>query len=177
MAAGNPTNVDTGPGLLYAAPFGTTEPTNATTPLGAAYVPLGYTEDGVMFDYEITRDTFTPAEEVHPVKSWTTKIVTKVSFGLVEATSINLALLLNKGVITAPTSVAPPNPNAEVYISIVHVADNGARWLFRKAIQTGKVGIPHKKAPKVTVFPAEFTLFLPTVGQPFEVWASTGGLV
>lgn len=176
--SGTPDNVVAGPGWLYVAPFGTTFPTDATTPLGNAFVPVGYTEEGSTFSYAITREDLNVAEEVSPIKSYTTAVETKVAFSMAEATAENLILALNGGVVSSPTEVEPPAPGTESYITMVLEADTGARWLYRKCVQTGTVEVAHKKAPDKTLIPVEFKLYVPNTSDAlFTVFLGASGLV
>lgn len=176
--SGTPNNVVAGPGWLYVAPFGTAYPTNATTPLGSAFVPVGYTEEGSTFTYAITREELMVAEEVSPIKSYTTKVDTKVAFSMAEATAENLLLALNGGVVSSATEVEPPAPGSESYVTIVLEAESGSRWLYRKAVQTGTVEVAHKKAPAKTLIPVEFTLYVPGSSDSlFTVFVGADGVV
>ena len=131
-----------------------------------------------MFSYNVTREDMEVAEEVFPVKSYTTKIDTMVSFSMAEPTAANLSMAMNNGVTsTNPTSVEPPNPGAEVYIMLLLEATSGARWLFRKCIQSGNLEVAHKKAPDKTLIPVEFKLYLPATGKLFTVFTPTSGVV
>jgi len=179
--SGTPNNVTAGPGWLFVAPYLDTLPafpTDVTTPLGTTYVPVGYTEEGNTFSYAVTREDLLVAEEVSPVKSYTTKVDTKVTFSMAEATAANLILALNGGVVATPTEVEPPALGAEQYVTLVLDTDSGARWLFRKCIQTGTVEIGHKKAPAKTLIPVEFTVYVPSAELAlFTVFLGTDGLV
>jgi hypothetical protein len=174
---GTPNNVVAGPGLLYVAPAATTLPTDAATALGTSFVPVGYTEEGSTFSYAITREDLWVAEEVSPVKSYTTKVDTMVKFSMAEATVLNLLLALNQGVVASATDVSAPAAGSEVYVVLVLQATSGARWVFPQCIQTGNVEIAHKKAPAKTLIPVEFKLYLPTSGPLFICYPGANGLI
>lgn len=114
----NPQNLCQGPAVLYAAPYGTAEPADATvTPDGYLTIPpapwtdVGSTESGVVFDIE---HTITPQEVdqlIDAVGGRLTKRVVTVTATLAEATLANLNLAtngnLNVDALTGYTTADP----------------------------------------------------------------------
>lgn len=173
-------NVIAGPGKLYVAALGTTEPADATTALAAAFKEIGYTEDGNEFSYEVTREDVYVAETITPIRSYSTKVSAKIKFVMAEASSNNLAIALNKFSAThvATAAIEPPSSATEVRVMMVLDTDAGARWIFRKAVSVGSVMVPHKKAPNKTAISVEFTLEDPGAGAAlFKVIPNASGLV
>lgn len=178
MPISTPSNVSTGPGLLYAAPLATADPTDATTTLDAAFVMIGYTDDGSTFDSQTTSEPIEVAEEVDPIAYYATSRESNFSFSMAETTAENLALALNSGVLTTtPTEVEAPDIDAEVRIKLVLEASTGARWLFRKCYQSGQITLANQKAPQKRLIPVTFRLELPDTGKPWTVFPSSTGLV
>lgn len=172
-------NISIGPGLMFVAPLGTTVPTNASSALDAAFVEVGYTEDGSTFAYSISSSPVEVAEELDPIRMVTTGRTTTVTLSMAEATRRNLALALNAGAGAANNAAAidPPAPGAEVRVIGVINCDNGARWLFRQMFQTGNVEVRRKKAPDKTLITVTFSLEKPDLVQPFRVWPNAQGLI
>lgn len=175
---GTPSNVSTGPGTLYAAPIATTDPTDATTTLASEWVNLGYTEDGSQFGQTTTTEAIEVAEEIDPIAYHLTRRESTFTFQLAEATAKNLVLALNGGVVgAAPTEVEPIAFEDEVRVKLVLEAASGARWLFRKAYQSGEINLANRKAPQKRLIPVTFRLELPDTGTPWTVFPSATGLI
>lgn len=100
MASPDPGNVVTGPGLLYYAPLGTTEPANRVAAWPAGWVPVGFTAEGHSFSSSLSIDDVEVAELLDPVRRVTTKRDTKVAFAMAEITLAHLKLLMNGGTTT-----------------------------------------------------------------------------
>jgi hypothetical protein len=176
---GTATNVLAGPGVLYAAPLGTAEPTDATTALPAAWRDLGYTEDGNEFSSTINSEPITVAEEVDPIRYDTVSRESSITFAMAEVTRANLALALNIGANAAndATALEPVAPGAEVRVMLIHQSANGARHLYRRCFQAGTTSIASRKAPQKKLIAVTFRLEKPTGLQPFKVFPAAGGLL
>lgn len=181
MAAGKDSDqVVAGPGLIYVAPVGTTEPTTVSSTLDPAFTAVGYTSEGTTITYEITNEAITVAEEFDPIRYQTTGREGTVAFSLAQASIGRLALALNLGasINDGALSVEPPEPGSEQRVMIVLDCENHGRWLFRKCINASSLEIAFKKAPDLTLFPVEFRLEKPTGVAPFKVFAyGADGLV
>lgn len=171
---GNAGNLSLGPGTLYYAPLGTVLPADLATPLDAAFQPIGYTEEGSEFSYELSSDPVEVAESLDPVFYRTTGRNGTVTFAMAENTVRNLTLAFNGGAVIKTTSGAtayePPEPGTEVRRSLVFTAEDGEeRWIFPQVFQGGSVTMSRRKgADKVTI-PAEFRLEKPALGgAPFK---------
>lgn len=179
---GDPDDVLLGPGILYAAPIGTTEPTSASATLATAWREIGYTEEGTAFTYSITSEGINVAEEFDPVKYATTARAMSVGFQMAQAVRQNLALALNAGAsaLNDGTSLVPPDPGAEVRVMLLWQSDDEyavRRWIFRRAMQGGSVEIARRKAPQKTLFPVTFNIEKPEGAAPFKVFPNADGLV
>lgn len=176
---GNSAAVQSGPGLLYVAPVGTTEPTTASAALPSAWREVGYTEDGNAFSYEITNEGLEVAEEFDVIRYNTTGRNASVTFQMAETTRANFALALNKGANEANdnTPLEPPDPGDEVRVMIVLNADSGARWIYRQCLQAGTTEIANRKAPQKRLIAVTFRLEKPTGLAPFRVIPTGTGLL
>lgn len=173
---GTPASVKLGPGLLYIAAIGTTEPTTLTGALPSAWVAVGYTEEGSEFGIEVTSEDIEVAEELDPIRTVNTKRSVSVTFDAAEITATNLKRAFNGGTISAPTGGyvtfdPPAAADTPVRAMIVWQADdNQERWLFRQCFQAGPITMARKKAPDKTLIPMSFKCEKPTGFQPFRAW-------
>lgn len=180
----NPNTIAAGPGKLYIAPIGTTEPTAVTSALPSQWVALGYTEEGNQFTHDVNTGNIEVAEELDPVKVVDTGRVISVAFSLSEVTAKNLQRALNGGTINTAagvTTFTPPALGAGVRTMLLwddddqSVADNAVnalrteRWIYRRAYQTGSVALARRKGATNAVIPATFTLEKPSGLQPYVV--------
>jgi hypothetical protein len=168
-----------GPGTLYIAPIGTTEPA-ATLPFpawGTGWYALGYTEDGSSFSYEVTTEAVEVAEELERVFTVTTGRNQTVTFQLAEATQFNLKAALNGGASSiadpaAGTSVVfePPDLGTEVRVMLGFESETGLeRWIWRQCFQTGSVEMQRRKGAQKPLIPVTFTVEKPDTGS--KSWA------
>lgn len=111
-------NLLAGPGVLYQAAFGATEPTDpnvTTAPSAGIYTDVGGTNDGVTIN--VTQEYFElDVDQVVDVPGRRlSKRDLRVETNLAEPTLANLALALNGGTVTASASYTtydPANDNA-----------------------------------------------------------------
>jgi Ca2+-binding RTX toxin-like protein len=181
-AGGNSDHVELGPGRLWVAPLGTTEPTSASAALPSAWVAIGYTEDGSAYAADITSEPVEVAEELDPVKYENTRRLNRLTFQMAEATARNLVLALGGGAGQANdgSSVEPPTPGAEVAVMIVWDSEETAgadnvRWIYRQAKPSGTIEIAHRKAPGKTLIPVTFNLEKPASAKPWKVFPNAAG--
>lgn len=183
-AGGTPGNVVLGPGRIYVAPLGTTEPTSASAAMPSAWRAIGYTEDGNAFSTTLTNEPVEVAEEVDPIRYVLSRRVSSLTFAMAEATRANLALALGGGANAAndATSFEPPDPGDEVAIMIVWDSDDdpttgtNARILFRQCKPGGTVEMVHRKAPAKTLIAVTFDIEKPSSATPFRVYPDATGL-
>lgn len=176
---GTPAAVKVGPGLLYIAPIGTTEPTSLTGALPSAWVAVGYTDDGSEFTFQTNFADVEVAEELDPIKTVATGRMTSVKFAMAEVTASNLKKAFNGGTISGPTggyvTFEPPDLGDETPVMIVWQADDDQeRWLFRKVLQVGSVTMARKKAPNKATIAVEFKCQVPDNGDAvYKAWVSS----
>lgn len=176
---GTPAGVKVGPGLLYIAPIGTTEPSDVSGALPSAWTAVGYTEEGSTFKFETKFEDVEVAEELDPVKIVATGRMSSVEFKMAEINARNVSKAFNGGTIGTPTggsvTFEPPDLGAETRVMLVWQSDdNQERWLLRRVLQTGAVEIARKKAPDKSVIPVEFKCEIPTDGSTiFKAWITS----
>ena len=183
-AGGTPGNVQLGPGRLYVAPIGTTEPASASAVLDAAFVAVGYTEAGSQFQTTVTNSEVEVAEEVDPIAYVMSKRASQLAFAMAETTRRRLALALGSGVVPDnATAYEPPDPGSEVAVVIVWDSDEAqtgstnSRWIFREAKAGGTVTLSRSKAPGKATIAALFNLQKPSGLAPFKVFPDSAGRV
>lgn len=193
MAAFNPNHVVVGPGTLYAAPLGTTEPTAITGAWPAGWTSLGYTDTGSDFDFKPTMQPLEVEEELWPLRQVPTTYEGSLTFALAESTQQNIALVLNAGVGTGLAGtgtntdgslwVETPAPGLETRImlgwdALPEASTSGsnavARLIVRQALQTGQVKRQAAKGSKKSVWACTFTFEKPQGVQPFR-WIVPSG--
>lgn len=178
----------TDPGFLWVAPLGTADPTNTvagsvfTDVIGAAWIPMGATADGSVFNYQTTVTPLKVAELLDPVKYVTTDRAGTLAFALADFTLSNYNRALNGGVAaltatsgTGATSlytVQPPAPGSEVRSMILwESTDNTIRLLCRQVFQGGSIQTTVKRG-EVASMPCTFNLEVPSGGNPFTLWSA-----
>lgn len=173
------------PGLLMIAPLDdgtgtpTPEPTDVNSPWPAGWVPLGYTDEGSVFNYEISTDNVEVAEELDPIARVTTGRDASIEFALAEITYRNLTIAFNGGIITAggvTWEFEPPDLGDEQRVMVgwdafVDPADNDLRMLFRRCLNGGSIGLENRKGTTKSVIAASFQLEKPLDGKPIlKIW-------
>ena len=160
------------PGKLFIAPLGTTEPTTVTAVWGAGWVPLGYTDEGSSFNYEISTDNIEVAEELDILARVTTGRDASVEFALAEITKRNLTIAFNGGIIVGDGlawSFEPPDLGSETRVMLgwdaaPNVANNDMRMIFRQCLQGGAIGLENRKGATKSTISATFQLEKPAAG-------------
>lgn len=160
------------PGKLYIAPLGTPEPATVNAAWGAGWVPLGYTDEGSAFNYEISTDNVEVAEELDVLARVTTGRDASVEFALAEITYRNLTLAFNGGIVVGDGtawSFEPPDLGNETRVMIgwdamPTAASNDLRVIFRQCLQGGSLGLENRKGATKSTIAANFQLEKPASG-------------
>ena len=186
-AGGNANNVQLGPGRLYVAPLGTTEPVSASAALPSAWRSVGYTEQGSAFSTTLTNQEVEVAEEVDPILYVLSKRTNTLALAMAETTRQNLALALgdmtNAVAANSAASFEPPDPGDEdacmlVWDSHDDPTDAGnKRWVFRQAKPGGTIELPRRKAPTKATIAVTFNLEKPATAKPYKVFPNSDGLI
>jgi hypothetical protein len=167
------TNLIAGPGTLYTASFGATEPTDATVntaPSASTWIDSGGTQDGV----ELTIDREFMEMEVDQIVDIAGRRLTKRDFqiktNLAEPTLVNLKLANNGGTITASAAFQTYDPDDTVaatqptYSAIlfdgyapqsVAAATMRRRVVVRKVLSIESIESSYKK-DEMTLYPVTF---------------------
>lgn len=163
-----------GPGQLRIAALGSSEPVDLATAWPAAWVPLGYTEEGSEFSYELATEPVEVAEEIDAISTVTTGRNITVAFASAEPTVENLKTALNGGTITTGVGIVtfePPDLGTETRVMIgFETEDAKARYVWRQCFQTGTVSVQRRKGAAKATLPMEFAVEKPAAGgRPFKV--------
>ena len=183
-------NIKIGPGTLYAAPLGSVEPVSVTGAWDAAWVPLGFTDQGSSFAFGPAVSPVEVEELFWPVRQAVTSYSGKMTFVLAETTRRNLAFALNAGIGSSLDADSegtngdgslwqePPAQGSEVRVMLgwdsipeagTSSTDPYNRIIVRQCIQTGMVTTVHRKGNNKSMYACEFALEFPYTGlQPFR---------
>lgn len=172
MPTGDPVQVRVGPGWLYIAALESTEPTDLASAWDAAWVQIGYTDDGSSFVFDQTFEDVTVAEEYDPVATLQTARQITINFSAAELTAENLQTAFNGGTIASGGGLVtfePPDAGDYTHVMLGWEATDGLeRWIFRKCLQVGSVEIPRRKAPQKAIIPMSFRGLKPTGEAAFK---------
>jgi hypothetical protein len=171
------TKVRIGPGKLYWAAVGATEPTTLATAFAVAWTDLGYTNEGSSFTISPSFEDIEVAEEFDPIDVTKTGNAMNIDFALAQVTVENLQLAMNGGTVTTGTGEKSVEPLAStvapVYTALAWRSnDSKEQFIWRRCLQTGDIEVARRKAPDKATIPASFRVLLPTTGQPFKYTAS-----
>lgn len=184
-AGGTPGNVDLGAGRLYYAPLGTTEPTSCSAAPDAAWIAVGYTEDGSTIETDITSEAIEVAEELDPVLFEQTRRRTKVGFQMAEPTKKRLALALGAGAGQTDNAASFEFPDAGDITAVMLMWDSeetpsatNRRWIFRKCTPSGTQTMANRKAPNKRLIPVMFDCAKPDAStKAVKVFPNSSGQV
>lgn len=176
MPTGNPEMVRVGPGWLFIAPLGASEPTNLATAwetVDSDWANLGYTEGGTTFVFDQTFEDITVDQEYDPIAVLQTARSISVNVQAAELTAENLEVAFNGGTVAGPTggliTFEPPDAGDFSHVMVGWEALDGLeRWIFRKCLQVGSVEVGRRKAPDKSVIPLSFRAVKPTGAAAFK---------
>lgn len=169
------------PGKLYIAAVGTTEPATATAAWPTGWVPLGYTDEGSAFNYEISTDNVEVAEELDVLARVTTGRDASIEFALAEITKKNLTIAFNGGIIVGdglewtfePNDLGNEQRVAIGWDASPTVAGNDLRIVFRQCLQGGSLGLENRKGATKSTISANFQLEKPATGEKIlKIWGA-----
>src|SRR5574343_152634 len=178
-----------GPGYLYIAALGTTEPSSTvggsifTDSWPAGWTWLGATDEGSTFNYELKADPVMAAEYFDPLSYETDSRTASVEFTLLSITATNATRSLNVGTITVTGTGAttksvyvPPDGGSEVRQMLGWESrDLTERYVWRQCFQTGKLAIKRGRGAggKATI-PLSFNVEVPTTGLKIFDYITAG---
>lgn len=194
MTAFDTDRIEVGPGTLYAAPLGTTEPTSVSGAWPPGWVLLGYTDTGSTFSRQVQTANVDIEEELFPAKIVTTGVVATLSFALAELTRQNLLVVLNAGITAPAAGTTGTGSDASIWAeapalgseqrimlgwdaiekggdgsAITDVTSFG-RLVARQCFNTGNLQIANRKGNNKRVYAGTFSLEKPAGLQPFRFW-------
>lgn len=165
MAGVTASNFLAGPGALWIAAFGATEPADSnvsSTFSASGWTDLGGTQDGCTLSHEREFFELEADQIVEIPESRETKRVTTIKTNLAEVTLANLRYTLNGGTVTASASYSTYTPDssgassAPTYWALCFVgkAPGGfnRRIFVRKTLSVESVESAYKKGEQ-TLFP------------------------
>lgn len=126
-------------------------------PVGGSYVEVGYTEDGVTFEYSADMSDIDVEEETFSIDRVITKETLSVICNMAESSLYNIDKAIAGSVLAASTITIGGGVNKQMSILLVGTNPAGyARTItIPLATATGAVGMPYKKGEK-TVVPVTF---------------------
>jgi hypothetical protein len=160
------------PGILRIAPLGTAEPMTEKDAWPTDWVPLGYTDEGSAFNYEISTDNVEVAEELDILARVTTGRDASVEVALAEITRRNLMIAFNGGIVAGDGlswTFEPPDLGNETRVMLgwdahTNTANNDLRIIFRKCFNGGSIGLENRKGATKQTISANFQLEKPDGG-------------
>lgn len=172
-------NAAMGPGTLYVATFGATEPTKDATP-GAGWTDCGGTLGGVKISVEQEYKMLEFDQVTMPVGSRKTKQGITVKASLAEVTLNNLQAVLNDGTLSTATAgyttftpdVSALNTGTEpsykaILIDGAGIGGETRRLIVRKVLSTDNVELEYTKDGQ-QVFAVTFTgLYVSSSTAPY----------
>jgi len=171
------TTIDVGPGLLYIAPLGTAEPpdpTDASWP--AAWIELGYTDDGSEFKVEPTVDDINVAEEKEPVKTIVSTVKSTLAVSMAQITAFNFQVAMGGGTIVTATGYVtfqPPVAGTEKEVMLGWRAlDLTESMIWRRCKSDGALDIARKGGNNKALLPVTFTILVPAGGLRPWKWTA-----
>ena len=175
--------VEIGPGLLYIAPIGTTEPAGIAdsawpapvaavpgspgTPAVKGWIELGYTDNGSEFKVTPTTDDVKVAEETDPIATVTTAVKSLLTMDLAQLTAFNLAVVMGGGVIVTSGGVItfePPGEGEELEVMVGWRAlDKSEAMFWRRCKSTASLDLQRRAGGATkAILPVEFTVLAVT---------------
>mgnify|MGYP001128906512 CR=1 FL=1 len=130
------------------------------------YVEVGYTEDGVSFEYSADVVEIEVEEETYPLEQFITREHIKVTCNMAESSLFNIDKAIAGSVLAGSVITIGGGVMKEMGIQIVGKNPDGfARTIeIPLASATGTVGMSYRKTEK-TIVPVEFTALKPATGN------------
>gem|GEM_PF-6107615 len=91
-----------GTGAIWKAPLGTALPTDSITAWNAAFVNLGYLEDGFELEQDLTTKDLNAWQTVETIRTITTMLIRKLLFTINQTDKDTVALALGGATISRP---------------------------------------------------------------------------
>jgi hypothetical protein len=175
-----PSAVSVGPGVLWIAAVGSTEPSGVSSSWDDAFTPLGYTDSGHTFTVTNNTSDVEVAETLDPIDVLDTSRTVEVAFSLAEMTARHLQVAFAGGEITTAGGTVKFDPPVLGDRTPVMLGwdstDHTERVLWRKCVPSGAIAIPRQKAPDKAVIPITFRALTPddATKQPWTYYGADG---
>ena len=126
-------------------------------PVGGSYVEVGFTEDGVTFEYSADTADVEVEEETFPLERVITKETLAITCNMAESSLANMDKAIAGSVLAGSTITIGGGVNKEMSIKVVgtNPAGNARTIEIPLATALGTVGMAYKKGEK-TVVPVSF---------------------
>jgi len=127
-------------------------------PIGGVYREVGYTEDGVTFEYGVNKVEINVEEETYPITQAIESESLKVTANLAESTLANLGVAMAGATVAGSVLRIGGGIDKEMSIKIIGKNPAGFNRTIEivKAVASGSVGMSYRKNEK-TMVPVEFT--------------------
>lgn len=196
--SGTISEVIVGTGVLYVAAisnegnasgdyvaFPTDNGSGAWSDPAAAWVDVGYSEDGWTLEMDKTFEDIMVAEEIDPIASFKTAQEVRLTGELSQASQTNIQTALGGGTITTGdgsngyasgyNAVSPPSTDDYDEKSLLLIVDGPAgadrHVEVPRAVNVGAFSMSHQKAPQKVVIATEFKVLRPkSVAQYQELF-------
>jgi hypothetical protein len=180
-------NLLTDPGAMFSAPVGSALPANTvsgsvfTDSWVSPWVPMGATEDGYDFTYDIKTEMITVAEFFDPIKWATTERSGNFAFTVVDWTLTRVSQVMNGGTLaivsgtgaTQLNQFTPPAAGAETRRMLGWESlDHTVRIIAYQCINSGSIKSSFKKAPAKAGLACQFNFEIPSSGKPFDIFSA-----
>ena len=151
----------------------------------AAWVDVGYSEDGWTLEMDKTFEDIMVAEEIDPIATFKTAQEVRLTGELSQASQTNIVTALGGGTITTGdgsngyasgyNAISPPSTDDYDEKSLLLIVDGpaGANRHVEspRAVNVGAFSMAHQKAPQKVVIATEFKVLRPkSVGQYQELF-------
>lgn len=187
-AGGTPGNVKLGPGRLWYAPIGTAEPTDGSTVLPAAWLAVGYTENGTEIATSVSAEDIEVAEEIDPIDNIQTKRTTVLNVEMVESTKRRLLLAIagSVGAASFDDTIPFELPDVDQIQGVMMIWEStlstpdatNRRWLFRLCKPNGTITTVRRKAPAKSSISASFSCVKSSAGlRAIKIFPNSSGQV
>jgi len=195
---GTISEVIVGTGVLYVAAisnegnasgdyiaFPTDNGSGAWSDPAAAWVDVGYSEDGWTLEMDKTFEDIMVAEEIDPIATFKTAQEVRLTGELSQASQNNIVTALGGGTITTGdgsngyasgyNAISPPTTDDYDEKSLLLIVDGPAgadrHVEIPRAVNVGAFSMAHQKAPQKVVIATEFKVLRPkSVGQYQELF-------
>jgi len=127
-------------------------------PIGGEYRFIGYTEEGVTFEYGVNKVQVRVEEEAHPLRESIESETVKITCNLAQSTLDNMAIAMAGSVLAGGVLTIGDGVDKEMSIRLIGKNENGLAktWIIPKAVASGSVGMSFRRNEK-TLVPLELT--------------------